>query len=210
MNFLIESLLWIVPILMAITIHEVAHGWVAFKLGDPTAKLAGRITLNPIKHIDPFGFILLLIVHFGWAKPVPVNPNYLRNPRRDMVLVSLSGPLSNFLTAVVVALFMKSPLFQFMGDIPGKMIYILFLLSLILLFFNLIPVPPLDGWQILRNSVSHREWMTHFEVYGFFVIVLLLFLPYLLGINPLADYLRATVGFTAKLLLGSIHVPIGV
>lgn len=209
MKLLIETLYWLVPIFFAITIHEFSHGWVAYKLGDPTAKHAGRLTLNPIKHIDPIGFLLLLLVHFGWAKPVPINPLYFRNPRRDMFLVSLAGPLSNFLTAFVVAIIIRSPFFSFLGVVGGKILYILFILSLILMFFNLIPIPPLDGWQILKSSLKQGEWMYRFEAYGFLIIFVLLLLPYLMGIDPLMDYLNLTVSWGSKILLGSFYLHLG-
>ncbi len=210
MNMVIETLYWVIPILFAITIHEYAHGWVAYRLGDPTAKLAGRLTFNPIKHIDILGFILLLFVHFGWAKPVPVNPMYMKNPRRDMLLVSLAGPISNFLTAIVAALIIKSPIFSLLGVIPGRMLVILFFLSLILMYFNLIPLPPLDGWQILKSSIGQREWMYRFETFGFIIIILLLIFPRLVGIDPLWDYLRITVSLTKSVLLGPNSLFLGV
>ena len=210
MNFLVETLYWLVPIFFAITIHEFSHGWVAYKLGDPTAKLAGRLSLNPIRHIDPVGLLLLILVHFGWAKPVPVNPLFFRNPRRDMFLVSLAGPLSNFLTAFAAALIMRSPLFPLLGPVIGKMLYILFLLSLILMFFNLLPIPPLDGWQVLKSVMKPADWMYRFEVYGFLIIFVLLLLPYLMGLNPLMDYLNLTVKWSSKILLGSFYLYRGV
>jgi Zn-dependent protease len=202
MAFLREAVLWVLPILFAITVHEVSHGWVAYRLGDPTAKLGGRLTLNPLKHLDPIGFILLIYVHFGWAKPVPVNPMYFRNPRRDMLLVSLAGPTSNILTAVVVAVILRLPFITLIGKIPHLLLLYLFYISVILCFFNLIPIPPLDGWNILRNILRPSPWMHQFEAYGFIIILLLVFLPMLVGINPIGVYLSAMLNIFERLLLG--------
>jgi len=145
-----EMILWIPPILLALTIHELAHGYVANMLGDPTAKNAGRLTLNPLAHLDPLGTVMLIFAHFGWAKPVPVNPYNLGNPRRDMILVSLAGPLSNLMLALISGLLAR--FYITMGG-GSQVIFNIILFSMrinvVLMVFNLIPIPPLDGSKIL-------------------------------------------------------------
>lgn len=122
-----EILIYFVPVLIAITFHEVAHGYTAYVLGDPTAKRAGRLSLNPIKHLDPIGAIALLIVKVGWAKPVPINPLYFKKPRRDLFLVSFAGPFSNFLLAIVFSIIIKGILFVFGGIHDPGYVHLFFL-----------------------------------------------------------------------------------
>lgn len=182
--------------LFAITVHEAAHGWAALKLGDPTAYQLGRVTLNPIAHIDPIGtiiFPLLMIVMrspilFGWAKPVPVNPLNLRNPRRDNLLISAAGPLSNlsvaclaFLGIIILkslspeAFVEKGILFHLISGI-SSILYWTIMINVILAVFNLIPVPPLDGSGVLMGLLSDEAAMKYEKIrpYGFIIIILLL------------------------------------
>ena len=146
---------WIVRIpviLFAITIHEYAHGRAALKLGDPTAKNMGRLTLNPLPHIDPLGAICLFLFHFGWAKPVPVNPGYFRDVRRDTIIMSLAGPLSNILTACIAGMFIR---FFFLNwDVYLEVLFYLLIMNIGLGLFNLLPLPPLDGSHVLENTLS--------------------------------------------------------
>ena len=145
------------PIFMlAFSIHEYAHGFVAGKLGDPTAKSLGRLTLNPIKHIDLFGFLSMLLFGFGWAKPVPINTRYFKNPKRDMAISALAGPVSNLLLAVVFALLLKLYYSFFIFSVSSEAAYFIYLflilgirLNITLAVFNLIPIPPLDGSRIM-------------------------------------------------------------
>lgn len=196
----------VVAIFLAITIHEFSHGLVAFLQGDKTAYDAGRLTLNPIAHIDPVGTLLipgfLILVGspflIGWAKPVPFNPHNLRSGRFGSFLVGLAGPLSNFIMATVAALALNA----FVGGFGGQnyliiFLYQFFLINIILGAFNLIPVPPLDGSKILFNILPPRfdriaEWL---ELYGFYIIIGLL----AFGQGILGAYLHAIASFFTAL-----------
>ena len=159
-EFLISVLLSLPIVFLALSVHETAHGYVAYKLGDPTARNLGRLTLNPIKHIDPIGFICMLLCGYGWAKPVPVNTRYFKKPKRDMALTGLAGPLSNLILAIIFALlyrveYMAFDLFPPTTELMVNIYYFLeiFLilginLNITLAVFNLIPCPPFDGSRI--------------------------------------------------------------
>lgn len=184
-----------VPILIAIILHEVAHGYVAYKLGDPTAKIAGRLTLNPISHIDPFGTILmplLLFVFtdgrfvFGYAKPVPINPYNFRNPKRDMALSSLGGPGTNLVLAVLCAIVLRHVLVPAAVVMPeayetalmeplGLMMKSSIVVNVVLAVFNMMPVPPLDGGRVLMGILPNRQaaLLGRVEPYGFLIVILL-------------------------------------
>lgn len=168
--------------LFCITVHELSHGYMAYRLGDPTAKNAGRLTLNPIRHIDFFGLLMMLVAHVGWAKPVPVNPRYFKNPKRGMALTALAGPASNLLLAVLI-LGLGSLLFWLGPDSEPMAYALLFLcytavLSVGLGLFNLIPIPPLDGAKIFYAVLPDRLYglMLHYERYVRYVVVILAFL----------------------------------
>ena len=184
-----EISIWAIPILLAIVLHEVAHGWVAYKLGDDTAYWLGRLTLNPIKHIDPIGTILipvaLLVIGspflFAYAKPVPINFRKLRNPARDMLWVALAGPITNLLLALisVVVLYIAVHLlssFTWLADPLALMCKASILINMVLCIFNLIPLPPLDGGRVavalLPGPLSYQ--LSRIEPFGFMIIVLLL------------------------------------
>ncbi|MFP4391345.1 MAG: site-2 protease family protein [Desulfohalobiaceae bacterium] len=175
-----------VPVLMAITFHEVAHGYVAYLLGDPTAKNAGRLTLNPIKHLDPVGTIALFLVKVGWAKPVPVNPNYFLNPRQGMILVSVAGPAVNFILAILFSLLFHILLWASPdaanSSASGLVQPVLYmaqagvLVNIGLGVFNLLPVPPLDGSNILAGILPPHLAQSYMQIskYGFIILILLL------------------------------------
>jgi Zn-dependent protease len=177
-----QMLLLMIPgLLVAVTIHEVAHGWVAERLGDPTARLAGRLTLNPLPHIDPFGALAFIVAGFGWARPVPVNARNLRRPVRDMACVAAAGPLSNFLMAfvglVLAALVTQLVSNPFLARPLGGMFYTVYTFNLGLAIFNLIPLPPLDGGHFLPYFFPRRSWplLARVEQYGPLILLLLVF-----------------------------------
>lgn len=203
------------PLLFAITLHEAAHGWVAKQFGDSTAKVLGRLTLNPLKHIDPVGTILvpalmLLLggVVFGWAKPVPVNSRNLRNPKRDMAIVAVAGPLANLLMAVIWAMIMKLGLglHDAMPWLSVPMVYmgaIGIWLNLILMVLNLLPIPPLDGGRVLSGLLPNElsDKLDRVEPYGIFIVIGLL----VLGL--LGKILLPAVGFLMQAIQTAFGLP---
>lgn len=189
--------LWIarIPILLfAITIHEYAHGSAAMRLGDPTAKNMGRLTLNPLPHIDPIGAICLFLFHFGWAKPVPVNPAYFKNIRQDIIIMSLAGPFANLLAAFVAGIFIRY--FLLPWDTYCIVLFYMLFMNIGLFIFNLLPIPPLDGSHVLENSLSPSAAQKYREFgrYGPFI---------LLGIILLDNF--AHTGILSKLLIGPMY-----
>jgi Zn-dependent protease len=166
-----EWILRIPVLLFAITVHEYAHGKAALSLGDPTAKAMGRLTRNPLKHIDPLGAICLFLFNFGWARPVPVNPRYFKNPRQDTILMSISGPLANFASAFLAGLFIR---FLFLPwEAYQKLLVYMLLMNLGLGIFNLFPIPPLDGAHVMENLLPPRA-AERFRMAGRYGPVLLL------------------------------------
>lgn len=153
MNFDISQWLIRIPVLLfAITIHEYAHGRAALWFGDPTAKRMGRLTLNPLPHIDPFGAICLFLFNFGWAKPVPVDPRYFKNTRKGIIFMSLCGPLANISAALVAGMLIRY--FFFPYEVYQRVLIYLILMNIGLGLFNLLPIPPLDGSHVLENTLS--------------------------------------------------------
>ncbi len=202
-----EGMISLFVVLFAITVHEASHGWAALKMGDPTAYHMGRITLNPIRHIDPVGTILLPLIlivmgapPFGWAKPVPVNPLNLKDPRKDNLIISIAGPASNIAVAVVAFIILKilmnlDPRLFYTGGagISGllspfiMLVYYTIVINVILAFFNLIPIPPLDGSGVVMGLISEEAAQKYEQIrpYGFFILILLImtgFIGRILGV----------------------------
>jgi Zn-dependent protease len=183
-----KIVVWALPVIFAITVHEVAHGWMAKKYGDNTAFAQGRLTLNPIHHIDLLGTIILpglLLLSgtgfiFGWAKPVPVNGRYFKNPRRDMAMVALAGPVSNLLMALAWALIARAGIMVHIESITKPLAYMGaagISINLVLAVLNLIPLPPLDGSRIITAMLSHKMAYKYnqLEPYGFYILIALMY-----------------------------------
>lgn len=184
-----KIIIWAIPVLFAITVHEVAHGWVALKLGDRTAQMLGRLTLNPFKHIDPIGTVLvpglLLLLGgfvFGWAKPVPVSYQNLHQPKRDMAWVAAAGPAANFIMAIIWAIVAKLGLMLIHANITlGQPMMLMgfagILINTMLMMLNLLPIPPLDGSRVLSSwlpgPMAYK--LSRMEPYGFFILLGLLY-----------------------------------
>ena len=191
--------------LMAVVIHECAHGWVAYRCGDPTAKMLGRLTLNPFAHIDPLGTILfpllLIVLHspfvFGWARPVPVNFSNLRHYKRDMVIVGMAGPVSNILIAIIGAIIirlMSIPAYT----VGGLVLEFIVVINLLLAVFNLVPVPPLDGSRVVSGLLprEYAEYYNKLEPFGIFILI------GLLALGLIDKVILPIVSFLSSLLLG--------
>lgn len=200
---------WAIPVLFAITLHEVAHGWVANKLGDGTAKMLGRLTANPLKHIDPIGTVVvplaMLVMStgfiFGWAKPVPVNTRNLKNPRRDMAIVAIAGPLSNLVMAIFWVFVYKLGTSAIPDANIAKGIMDMgkagITINLVLFAFNLLPIPPLDGGKVVSGFVpaTVSDMLDKIEPYGFFIVIGLLYFGVLNTIlNPVFEIFMNTIG----------------
>lgn len=191
-SVLTNLLLSIIPALVCITLHELAHGYVAYRLGDDTAKRAGRLTLNPLKHIDIMGLAMMVIFKFGWAKPVPVNMWKFKNPKKGMAITAAAGPLSNIIITVI-CLFIYGVLLGFgprigkVGSYFVEMLLITAYLSTALAIFNIIPIPPLDGSKVLYSFVSDRTYtkLMYYERYGMIILVVAVFLLSRTHLNPL-------------------------
>ncbi|MCL2669219.1 MAG: site-2 protease family protein [Syntrophaceae bacterium] len=186
-----------VPLLYAIILHELAHGWVAQRLGDPTAREAGRITLNPLKHLDPVGTLMLFLFGFGWAKPVPVNFAYVHPFRLGLILISSAGIVANLLMAIAALLLLR--LLRPEGSLE-TFFAVMARINIMLAAFNLIPIPPLDGSKILMGFLSERLQMVlaRLEPFGFFIIIGLLYLGVL---DPVIRFFRRLILLGIALLL---------
>jgi len=197
-----EVLLLLVPVLLfALCFHEFAHAWVAYKLGDPTAKHSGRLTLNPLAHLDLMGSLMILFVGFGWAKPVPVDVRYLQNPRTDMMKVAFAGPAANLLLAFIGGTIIRAHL------VGGSLILMLVLftqINIMLAVFNMIPIPPLDGSQIFSGLMVRKnpDLVMKLQMYGPQILFGLILIGYLTEISPLWWAMSPFVNFFLFLFAG--------
>ncbi|MDD2483255.1 MAG: site-2 protease family protein [Candidatus Shapirobacteria bacterium] len=193
-----------IALIISITIHEFCHALTADRLGDPTPRSFGRLTLNPLAHADPVGTILLPLLSaftgistIGWAKPVPIDPYNLKNPKKDEILISLAGPVGNILLAVLCSLVSK------IFGVQNILLYLLILINVSLAVFNLLPIPPLDGSKIFLNLLPQEkslQWQETFDRYGFILLIILVFLP--IGGTPIFQTIMSPiVKFVLSLLV---------
>jgi Zn-dependent protease len=211
-NLLAQAIFFLPPFLLAISFHESAHAYIAWRFGDSTAKDLGRITLNPIPHIDIVGLFVLLFAHFGWAKPVPINPYNLKNPIKDNLWIALAGPASNLILAIISAIVFRI-FFPFLisstaGEFLLTMIKQSVILNLVLMTFNLFPLPPLDGFHILEGLVSTENYikLQRLNQIGPFLLLGLILLSNFGHLNIFGAIFGPVVGTLGGLLLG---MPVG-
>ncbi|MCK4359306.1 MAG: site-2 protease family protein [Candidatus Cloacimonetes bacterium] len=207
MNFISQFFILIFPILYALTVHEFSHGYIAYRLGDDTAKRAGRLTLNPLKHLDPIGTIMLFIAHIGWARPVPINPYNFKNVKKDTAYVALAGPAANFISAVIFSVIFN--IFNPTVYMVEKNVFLLILfytifINIALGLFNLIPFPPLDGSKILGAFLSDEAYYRYqrFERKGAFILIGIILVSNLMGLNIIGGVIMPPINFFIKLLTG--------
>jgi Zn-dependent protease len=212
MDFNFSKLLLLAPpILLALTFHEFAHAYVANRFGDDTAKRNGRLTMNPLAHLDPFGTIMIFIVHFGWAKPVPVNPYNLRNPKKDMLWISAAGPLSNMVLALISGLLLRFITPTGMMSDPHSMLGVFVVMvvfslqiNLALAIFNILPIAPLDGSKILYGILpaGFAKQIYLLERYGPFILIGLIIFGQFTGVSILGKLIWPFVMFFSNLFAG--------
>lgn len=202
---LIDLLMQVAAVLLCLTIHETCHGLAAYALGDPTAKRMHRLSLNPLRHIDPFGALMMLAVGFGWAKPVPVDMRYFKNPKRGMAITALAGPVSNFLMAIVTML-ICSLVYRLLLPTDSMVLLVVFyflcnvaILSVGLGLFNLIPISPLDGSKVLFSFLPDRVYYTilRYERYIMIAVIALVFFNVLDG--PLSFCINGVLQFLCRI-----------
>ncbi len=198
------TLIYVIPaIIIGLTIHEFSHGYAALLLGDTTAKSDGRISLNPIKHIDPIGMLVLIIAGFGWAKPVRFNPGNLHNPRRDRILISIAGPLSNLVIGVTMLLLIKFILKNELISNPNtlenvfNMLFYIATINLGLFVFNMIPIPPLDGSHVLFSTINlSSEMESRIYKYGSLALLVIIIMENNLELDilPIGKFINFIIG----------------
>jgi Zn-dependent protease len=218
-NFLFKLSIMLVPGLFAITCHEVSHGYIAWRYGDPTARMLGRLTLNPLKHIDIIGTLMIVFIGIGWAKPVPVVFENLRNPKRDMIWVAAAGPVTNLLLGFVSAMLLRclvtfanpaassgSQLSMVIEPLVLMLAFSVYI-NLLLAIFNMIPLPPLDGGRVLSGLLPYRQAaaLSRIEPYGMVIIIVLVFFTNIFSYliyPPLTIAVRLLAGPQSDLVLG--------
>jgi len=203
---MVDLLILIPPILLAITFHEYAHGWMALKFGDPTAKMLGRLSLNPLVHLDPIGTLMLFIVHFGWAKPVPVDPRYFSDPKRQMIWVALAGPIANMILALISGILIigfssSNLMFNSSTAFFANMLVYSLQINLALAIFNMLPIPPLDGSKILRGLLPYRyEYVSNtLEKFGPWMLMSLILFGVMSGVSLFWLFIGPFVRFFSSL-----------
>mgnify|MGYP001260301963 FL=1 len=197
-----EVLVLLIPVLLfALVFHEFSHGWVAYKLGDPTAKHQGRLTLNPLAHLDPFGSMMILFVGFGWAKPVPVDSRYLANPRVDMMKIAFAGPASNLLLAFIGGILLRVT--GYMGPLTSMLI-LFTQINISLAVFNMIPIPPLDGSQIFSGIMIRKNpnLVMQLQMYGPQILMGLILFGMFTGVSIIWAFMSPFVSFFMFLFAG--------
>ena len=209
-SYLLSILLGVIPSLLCITLHELAHGLVAYRLGDDTAQKAGRLTLNPMKHLDPMGLLMMLVFRFGWAKPVPVNMMRFRNPKRGMAITALAGPACNLLITVLFlflyGLLVRPLANSTLGETLLQMLELTAYISIGFCIFNLIPIPPLDGSKVLFSILPDSAYwrLMRYERYGSIALILLVWTGFL-G-RPLSRLIRDVFGFLFPIAQAAFHL----
>ena len=197
-----EVLVLLIPVLLfALVFHEFSHAWVANKLGDPTARYAGRLTLNPMAHLDPIGGLMILFVGFGWAKPVPVDIRYLSNPRVDMMKIAFAGPASNLLLAFIGGTILR---LGFVHGTMAMMIMFFTQINIMLAVFNMIPIAPLDGSQIFSGLLirTNPELVRNLQIYGPQILLGAILIGYFTPISPIWWFMGPFVKFFIFLFAG--------
>lgn len=206
-------LFWIIALIVAISVHEFSHAFAADRLGDPTPRLGGRLTLNPLAHLDPLGTIMLLLVRFGWGKPVVFDPFNLRHPRRDAAIISLAGPAANLIVATVASIVLNV-LFSYRLPIMGaggtgvalfalmSLLQPLIILNVVLAIFNLIPIHPLDGFKIVGGILpkQYAQQWSELEPYGILFLLFLIF-PIFGRVSPISQIISPIVGAILRILI---------
>jgi Zn-dependent protease len=217
-NFFFKLSIMLVPGMLAITCHEVSHGYIAWRYGDPTARMLGRLTLNPLKHIDIVGTLMIFFVGIGWAKPVPVVYENLRNPKRDMIWVAAAGPVTNILLAMASAVLLRAIVAFVNPAASGSQLSMIIeplvlmlafsvYINLLLAIFNMIPLPPLDGGRVLTGLLPYRQAavLSKIEPYGMMIIIALVFFTNIFSYiiyPPLTIAVRLLAGPQSELVLG--------
>ena len=207
-TLMLDALMRVIPALICITIHELAHGFTAYKLGDPTAKEMGRLTFNPIKHIDPMGLLMMLVLRFGWAKPVPVNMHNFKYPKWYMAFTAVAGPISNLILAVIFMFIFGLLIIPLSGSEAGavinEMIFNTIYISIALSVFNMLPLPPLDGSKFLFSVLPEKTYfkLMQYERFGMILLLVLVGAQFIFGIN----IFQRTIGQATEFIMNHISI----